>query len=218
MPKYRLLLLPCVAALGATHCLAYPLSPDPFPGVAVSQTTLNAIASGNVIATFLGTHADATDLIRLNDETTGTYSAWSMNNKTATLGQTFNYGFVNAGDKLAFEIESSSIMDPNGYFATSSGIIDPTESSDSSKATDHTSSFYATMLDGSFILGAEDIPHIISPPYGVYYTSPNYDNVVFSVSNVTGTSLLPTPEPSTFALLGTGILGAAGAIRRRLTR
>jgi hypothetical protein len=39
---------------------------------------------------------------------------------------------------------------------------------------------------------------------------------VYTFTDVT--SAAPTPEPSTLALLGTGVLGAAGVIRRRLVR
>ena len=40
------------------------------------------------------------------------------------------------------------------------------------------------------------------------------DNVL--VNTLTYTPASPTPEPSSLIMLGTGILGAAGAIRRKL--
>jgi len=50
----------------------------------------------------------------------------------------------------------------------------------------------------------------------------NYGEIVSTASFGVGTFSLtensPVPEPSTFALLGTGLLGAAGAVRRKLGR
>ena len=62
----------------------------------------------------------------------------------------------------------------------------------------------------------EDIPQVPDKNYpGKSYSDSSYDNDVFSLSNVTGLSTLvaPTPEPSTFVLLGTGVFAAVGAAR-----
>ena len=144
------------------------------------------------------------DFVRMLDITTGTTSAWLFNNQTTTAGTTADFGFANTGDTLVFEIENVTLG--NLIFAS-----DPTLSEDGINHA-YGTHFSGGILNGAMIpagsyVGMEDLPN------GESDWNYNDDSFVF-VGVTAGT----TPEPGTLALLGSGVLGLAGFVRRKLHR
>lgn len=184
-------------------------------GQPVTSTTLTAASTGDVVATFLGAGADGFDTVRLFDRTTNTYFAWMINNHTAAVGQQFTLGSVTAGDALALEIQNSILQDPSGYYLTSGGSPDPVLSSDHTMSTDGYSATYVTALNGGLYVGMEDIPRLpVRNDPGFVYTDSDYNDLTLNVSNVIGSSSA-VPEPGSLVLLGSGMLGIVGILRRR---
>jgi PEP-CTERM motif/Domain of unknown function (DUF4114) len=146
-----------------------------------------------------------TDTISIFDATTGTFLSPTnaFNNQSpSTPGTmvTFSSPTLHTGDTLVFDLFNTSF--PSDTFSSNTGTSPDGDS--------HAYLTYFNGTIGSFgnivgtYVGMEDLPR------GQSDFDYNDDTFVF-----TNMVAAPTPEPSTFALLGTGLLGAAGALRRK---
>jgi hypothetical protein len=136
-------------------------------------------------------------------------------------------GSVNAGHKLVFQavnvseegFNSPSFCNQFPQFCDPANDFDPTSSqskyaltSDPSLSFDGQNYGYVTSYSGNSSLGI---------PAGLYVGMEgsiggfdfDYNDDTFAITNVNAAS--PVPEPGSIVLLGTGLLGAVGAIRRK---
>jgi len=121
----------------------------------------------------------------------------NFNNQTTVRGTSIDFGPVTAGDVLVFQL-----------WDTTSGLQ---FASDPALSYDGVNHAYATPFAGGngipagIFVGMEDLP--------VGQSGLDYNDDQFVFTNVS-----PTPEPETLAMLGSGILGVAGIVRRKLCR
>jgi hypothetical protein len=164
----------------------------PYANVGVenpSLYTFTAANTGDVTAYFYGSTAGYTNELTMlvNGVATGIYG---LNNHTSAHGLTLNFGSVNAGDTLVFEMINLS---PGG--------VGPWYS-DKSMNSDGVNHVYSTNFTGDFAIPVGTFVAFEDLPSG---GDLNYNDETFVFTNVSTT----VPEPATLLLasLGLGLMG-----------
>lgn len=193
MNKFVLALAGSVAAMATQAHAVIPLYPSPGT-VNPIDYSFTAASSGHVIAYFAGNGAGFTNLLGMlvNGVDTGIEG---LNNQTSAIGDSLDFGLVNAGDVLTFKLR-----------VTNTGDI---FYSDRSMNGDGITHIYATNyaggdfgLPGGTYVGFEDLNG---------GGDLDYEDLAFVFTNVRSN----VPEPAAWALMLAGFGLVGNAMRRR---
>lgn len=190
------------------------------------------LASTLAAAICLPAFADS-DLIINGSFETGDFTGWTLTDTVFTTVQPSGFDGITAADGNYFAALGNVLSD---------GVVSQTFADTPGQS--YTLSFYVAndgetpndfvaYLNGTSILAFSDSSAFPFTQYTYNFTGTGVDGVYFEERNdngylglddvsVTGGSSIitpsATPEPSSLALLATGMLGVAGTLRRRLVR